>query len=132
MFHTRFTALLICSGLALAGCATVTTGTQQSFEVQVQGTDTAHCQVTRSDIAPLAVTPGTPVFIHRSDLPLQVQCEKPGFERATLEVAARIQNRAKYELPFGMFVDYLSGARYEYPAQVTLTLTPLVATASLR
>ena len=42
-----------------------------------------------------------------------------------------VQDRAKFETPMGMLIDYLSGARYEYPAQVTLTLNPVLAALKL-
>ena len=131
MSRFYFNALLIAANMALSGCATVTTGTQQQFEVLVQGADSARCVIEKAGSSPLKVTPGTPVKIPRSNVPLSVHCNEQGYKNASITVVAQVQNRAKYEMPFGMLVDYLSGARYEYPAQVTVTLTPLLATASL-
>lgn len=131
MSHLKIKLLLASTALSLGGCATITTGTKQSFEVLVEGVDTANCVLYKADFGPLKVAPSTPVSIPRSDAPLSVRCDQQGFQTASLTVNAQVQNRAKYELPFGMFVDYMTGARYEYPAQVTLRLTPLLAAVSL-
>ena len=127
MVLSRFHALPLAATLALSGCATVTTGTRQPFEVQVQGVDTADCTLQKPGYGPVAVTAGQPTSVPRGEEPLTVRCSHPGFQGASLVVEAHVQDRAKYELPFGMLVDYLSGARYEYPAQVMLTLHPVVA-----
>ena len=131
MFRRQYSLMLLAVCMGLGGCATVTTGTQQSFEVLVQGADTARCEIEKAGASPLKVTPGTPIKIPRSDSPLHVHCDEQGYQSGGITVAAQVQTRANYEMPFGMLVDYLSGARYEYPAQVTVTLTPLLATARM-
>jgi hypothetical protein len=123
----RLSPLVLSATLALGGCATVTTGTRQSFEVLVQGAGAVHCTLQKVGYGPVTVSAGEPVQIPRGEEPLSARCAHPGFESASLVVESHVQDRAKYELPMGMLIDYLSGARYEYPAQVTLTLNPVFA-----
>jgi len=130
MVLSKFHTLLLAAALGLSGCATVTTGTRQPFEVQVLGVDSADCTLQKLSYGPVVIIAGQPTSVPRGEDSLTVRCSHPGFQSASLVVEAHVQDRAKYELPFGMLVDYLSGARYEYPAKVTLTLSPVVALLS--
>ncbi len=123
----RLMALLVPTAFALCGCATVTTGTRQPIEVLVQGADVSHCTLQRLGYAPVDVESGKAISIPRGDAPLTAQCASTGFDTTSVTVQAQVQDRAKYELPMGMLIDYLSGARYAYPSQVTVTLTPAAA-----
>jgi len=117
---------------ALAGCATVTTGTHQAFVVHVRGAEAVHCILQKEGFGPVTVAADEPTLIPRSDDALNVRCVHPGFQAAVMVVEPQVQARAKYEMPVGMLIDYLSGARYEYPEQVTLTLSRVVASMGLR
>lgn len=130
MVLSRFHTLLLAATLGLSGCATVTTGTRQPFAVQVVGVDSADCTLQKPGYGPMTIVSGQTTSVPRGEAPLTVRCSHPGFQAAGMEVESHVQDRAKYELPFGMLIDYLSGARYEYPAQITLTLSPVLASLS--
>ena len=115
----------------LSGCATITTGTRQSFEVMVPGAESVQCTLQKPGYGPVTVAASQSISIPRSEDPLSVRCAHPGYESASLTVEPYVQDRAKFETPMGMLIDYLSGARYEYPAQVTLTLNPVLAALKL-
>lgn len=117
----RVYAVVLLVNAALGGCATVTTGTSQKVEVLVQGAHASHCMLQKPGYGPVAVEPGKQIHVPRSSAPLTAQFESQGLDTASVVVNAYVQDRAKYEMPLGMLIDYLTGARYEYPAQVTVT-----------
>lgn len=123
----RFHAWLLFASAALAGCATVTTGTSQKIEVLVEGGQASRCTLQKPGYGPVTVMPGKQIFIPRGSAPLTALCESQGLDTASVLVQAYVQDRAKFEMPLGMLIDYLSGARYEYPAQVTVTFAPALA-----
>jgi hypothetical protein len=124
-------ALALSTLLGFGGCATVTTGTTQTLVVFVVGPASGECVLQQLDYRPVTLASGKEVSIPRGDAPLAIRCSGMGFNTASVLVQPRVHERARIGLPFGMLVDHLSGARYEYPAQVTVTLTPVVAASSL-
>jgi hypothetical protein len=117
--------------MLLGGCATVTTGTTEKVSLEVQGPSDGHCSVDIAGALPQHVFSGQTFTVTRSSAPMTLRCWAQGFDTTTLQVQASVQERARIGLPMGMLVDYLSGARYEYPSQITVSLRPTGPLATL-
>ena len=120
--NRRLALPLLVTALALSACATVTTGTHQTVTVETPGVADAQCVVHKHSFGPVPVNSAGVVTVPRNGEPLTVTCHKEGFEPAWVTLEPHIDSHALVELPFGYFVDYMSGARYRYANSVSVTL----------
>lgn len=118
----RRTLSLLGITACVSGCATVTTGTHQMLTVHTPGITGAQCVVLQRDLDPLPVDDFGEVIVPRNAYPLTVECRREGFATAQVTLKPGIDKHAKFELPVGYMVDYLSGARYRYPSSVTVEM----------
>jgi hypothetical protein len=118
----RNALFLPCITALVGGCATITTGTHQMLTVHTPGITGAACIVLQRDQPPLPVDDFGEVIVPRNSHPLTVECRREGFAPAQAIVKPGIDSHAKFELPTGYVVDYLSGARYRYPSSVTVEM----------
>jgi hypothetical protein len=114
----------------LSGCATITTGTDQSVTVitekDIQG---AKCKLADSKgrIVYIPETPGT-ASIHKGDGPMNVTCEKEGFKTVTVKIEESFQGATLGNIilggGIGIIVDVASGSAQKYPDLVIVWMEP--------
>lgn len=118
--------------LSLTGCASIIDGSTEVVSVETRrGTDLvsgATCQLTNDKGTWFVTTPGT-VAMHRSYDDLNVKCEKAESEPGITTVKSSTKGMAFGNIIFGLFggpvgaaVDTGTGAAYDYPALITVTM----------
>lgn len=122
------TAILI-NALALSGCASIVSGTQQSVSVVAQKPDSSavsgvSCSFTNGKGQWFAPAPGS-VTVHRAYSPLVVQCEHPDWVGGA-EVKSSTKPMAFGNIllggVIGAGVDIGTGAAYDYPQLITVPM----------
>jgi hypothetical protein len=122
-------SILIVSGLAfLAGCATITTGSDDLVTVDTEPSG-AVCKLTRGDkqIGAINPTPGS-LEVPKSQHDLTVSCDREGYltSEGTIESDFQAMTLGNAILGglIGVAVDAASGAMTKYEDGVTITLVP--------
>ena len=121
---------VLAAGVAsiLSGCATITTGTDQTVAV-ITVPPGAVCELTREDITIAVVnpTPGT-VTLEKDKDTVTVSCKKDGHFDGIEALAASFRGMTFGNVILGGFiglgVDAVSGAMHHYPPNVTVVLPP--------
>ena len=114
--------------LMLPGCATIFEGTSQSVAISTDPAG-ANCTVDRHGVRIGQVNP-TPGSLHldKSKDDLAIHCEHAGYQPADLSESSRFQGTTFGNIVagglVGVVVDAASGANFQYPADVHLTLAP--------
>lgn len=122
--------MVLAAGIAsmLAGCATITTGTDQTLAV-ITVPPGAVCELTREGVTIAVVnpTPGT-VNLEKDKDAVSVRCEKDGHFDGVEVIAASFRGMTFGNIILGGFiglgVDAASGAMHHYPPNVTVVLPP--------
>jgi hypothetical protein len=118
--------LLITLSLLLPGCATIFEGTSQSISVSTNPSG-ANCTINRngSRIGQVNPTPGS-IHVDKSKDDLTVSCEHAGFLTANVSRSSRFQGTTFGNIIIGglagVVVDLATGADFEYPADIQLSL----------
>jgi hypothetical protein len=124
----RSSAALTGLALTLGGCATVTTGTTQSINVDSEPQQ-AECTLRREGQALGTVTTPAPLTIRRHASTIQVACKKPGYEDGRVVMNSRYETASAGNFliggVIGVMVDSSSGASSRYESNVLVRLTPL-------
>ncbi|WP_217497463.1 hypothetical protein [Trinickia violacea] len=113
----------------LSGCASIVSGTNQIVSVQTvkdgDQLDGASCKLENSKGVWFIKTPGS-VVVHRAYGDLSVRCEKDGIDPGLATVKSHTKGMAFGNLLFGgaigVGVDVGSGAAYDYPTAITLSM----------
>lgn len=138
----RFPVAFCLPILALAGCASIVDGTNQTVSVQTmsggQSLSNAQCTLQSNKGTWFTNTPGT-VTIHRGYDALHVTCAKPGYQSGVATVASSTKGMAFGNILFGGIigtgVDMASGAAYDYPDLISVPMqsvqAPLAAPAPI-
>lgn len=113
----------------LSGCASIVSGTNQTVSVQTvkdgDQLEGASCKLENSKGIWFIKTPGS-VVVHRAYGDLSVKCEKDGVDAGFATVKSHTKGMAFGNLLFGgaigVGVDVGSGAAYDYPTIITLTM----------
>lgn len=121
--------LLTCAALLLLpGCATVVTGTSQTVVVSSNPSG-ASCTTDHGGAIPS--TPGA-VSVGKSGSDLTVTCSKPGYRTASVSAPSSFNSFTFINLTGGllygavaMLVDAATGGNFDYPALVTVNMTPI-------
>ena len=114
--------------LALTACATLVEGDDQTVTI-VSDPAGATCTLTRKGVEIGAVTP-TPgsIVLEKSSDDASVVCSKAGHFDGAAALSSSFQNMTIGNVLFGgiigVAVDAASGAMHEYPASITILLTP--------
>lgn len=117
--------LLTVAALAVSGCASIVTGSDQSMSVQTAPVSGAECKLTNdkgSWFVPS--TPGS-VTVHRAYGPLTVECKKDGYAglmKADSATKGMMAGNILFGGPIGAAVDAGTGAGYDYPAVITVPM----------
>ncbi|CAB3808161.1 hypothetical protein [Paraburkholderia caffeinilytica] len=113
----------------LSGCASIVSGTNQIVSVQTMKDGDqlagASCKLENSKGIWFVKTPGS-VAVHRAYGDLSVKCEKDGVDPGLATVKSHTKGMAFGNLLFGgaigVGVDVGSGAAYDYPTLITLSM----------
>jgi hypothetical protein len=112
----------------LGGCATVTTGTTQSINID-SDPQAAECTLTREGAALGTVTTPSPLTIKRHAATVHVVCKKPGYEDGRTVMNSRFETASAGNFLvggiIGVMVDASSGANSRYDTHVMVRLTPM-------
>ena len=123
-----FRAIAVLPLLALGACATIVEGDDQTVTVVTDPVG-AVCTLTREGGAVGVVnpTPGS-IMLEKSKDDVSVICKKDGHFDETAVLSSSFQDMTIGNVIFGgivgVVVDSASGAMHEYPASVTILLTP--------
>ena len=129
MRYLTFIILLNFIG-ALTGCATITTGTDQSVTVVTEkNVSGAKCELTDSQEGKWFVnnTPGT-VSVRKGNGPMTLICKKEGYLDTTISVEEVIAGATLGNLllggGIGILIDAASGSAQRYPDQIIVWMEP--------
>lgn len=119
-------AAVTVAGLALAGCASIVSGSSEDIAVLTPPVAGATCELSNEEGSWTVVSP-TVAHVQRGMGDLQVKCSKPGYQEAWTNLPsdwngwtfANIAN-----LGVGVGVDTYTGAIDEYPHSVQLPMQP--------
>lgn len=113
----------------LSGCASMTTGTQQSLSVRTTACPGASCQLKNSKgLWYVNSTPGS-VSVHRAYGDMTVTCQKQGYSDVTDTVPSSTKGMAATNviwgvfIPVGVAVDAGTGAAYDYPSEIVMKMS---------
>jgi hypothetical protein len=115
--------------LTFTGCATLTTGTNQSVTVDTEkDVYDASCKLTdKKDRSWHLRTPGT-VMVRKGDGPMTILCEKEGYKPSQLVVEETITAATFGNIilggAVGVVVDAATGAAQKYPANIIVWMEP--------
>jgi hypothetical protein len=121
----RLSLLMICFAV-LPGCASITTGQNQSVSVETPGCFAASCKLSNDKGTWfVSSTPGT-VTVQRAYGDMLVACEKGEYKSVPVSVPSATKAMAFGNIIFGgvigAAVDAGTGAAYDYPATIAVTL----------
>jgi hypothetical protein len=131
MRYSRST--LVIGLFAIAGCATIMEGTGQSVAIQTTPPG-ATCTIVREGgtLGQVASTPGS-IRIDKSKNDLVVSCSKPGYATSTITESPKFVGTTFGNIILGggvgAIVDASTGANYEYPNQITMSLAAYIPAA---
>ncbi len=109
-----------------SGCASITSGQNQTLSVATPNCPQATCQLTNKDgVYYVSPTPGT-VMVNRACAKLTVQCSKKGYDDGIIQVSSSIKTMAWGNIIFGgligVAVDGITGAACGYPSFVPVPM----------
>ncbi len=112
--------------LALQGCASITTGQDQTVSIQTPNCPAASCELTNKEgTYYVTETPGT-VTVNRVCGKLTVQCSSEGVSDYIMSVSSSVKAMTFGNIIFGGFigmgVDAATGAACEYPALIPVPM----------
>jgi hypothetical protein len=119
-----------CLLLALPGCATIVSGTQQSLFVDTPEVEGATCQLNDSKGGSwyLGNTPGS-VSVAKGNGPMNVMCKKEKYKSASVSVEEEIAGATLGNVILGggvgILVDAASGAAQKYPDRTIVWMEPV-------
>jgi hypothetical protein len=114
--------------ILLAGCASISHGTTQQIAVTTEPPG-ATCTLSRQglSIATIAETPGV-ALVQRDKRDILATCSKPGYQIATRTLHSGVADSSFGNILagglIGVAIDSANGADNEYPASVSIPLTP--------
>lgn len=112
--------------LPLAGCASVVNGTTENVAVTTPPAEGAKCVLKSSEGTYYVTTPGN-ATVHKTKNDLNVECDKDGFQHASLKVPAKFGAMTLGNVlaggVIGVGVDAATGANYSYPTAISVPMT---------
>jgi hypothetical protein len=129
--NMRLHTLALLSAATMAtGCASIVSGTSQSVSVETRAADGAqvagaNCKLNNNKGTWFVTSPGS-TSVSRSFEALNVQCDKEGLAPGLATVKSSTKAMAFGNLlfggPIGAGVDMASGAAYDYPNLIPVTM----------
>ena len=134
MTRSTLISFALLSPLMFTGCASIVNGQNQSLSVTSDSngaaTAGAKCSLVNNKGTWFATTPGS-VTVRRSYEPLNVNCTLDGFETGSVTIKSATKAMAFGNIIFGGVigagVDISTGAAYDYPELIKISMTPLAA-----
>ncbi|MFH2134836.1 MAG: hypothetical protein ABII81_06600 [Pseudomonadota bacterium] len=126
---TRLFALLCCC-LGLSACASMTSGTQQTFTVQTHQGDVERTGIAcdlQNDAGRWTLNSPASVTVHKSAEKLVVECKGAQvLGKVSVESTANAAYASNFLFLFGIgyWFDKLTGAGFDYPDKVIVRLNP--------
>lgn len=129
MLHPTLTSIALALCALSTGCASITTGQNQSLSVETHADGKpvagASCKLENDKGTWYATSPGTAV-VRRSYNDINVRCEKSGHEPGVTVAKSSTKAMAFGNILFGGIigaaVDAGSGAAYDYPSIIAVDL----------
>jgi len=123
---------LLVSALLLSGCASALGDAQQRVRVETPGANDAVCVLDNGDTKYRVWAPGE-VLLSKRPADLIVSCVADGNRRKVVTIdpghtATALGNAVTGFIP-GLYVDYKTGALFEYPNLITVDFTDIPAVA---
>jgi hypothetical protein len=119
--------------LPLAGCASIVNGTTETVAVTTPPAEGAKCVLKSSEGTYYVTTPGN-ALVHKTKNDLNVECDKDGFQHASLKVPAKFGAMTAGNVIaggiIGIGVDAATGANYSYPTAISVPMTATDPAAS--
>ena len=121
--------LAVVGMVVLSGCASLKNGAYEKVEI-VSNPAGAYCEIYREGqgLLKAIATPGAK-YIKRGKEPVQIVCSKKGYETVAVEIAPTKDKIAVGNMianvGVGLIVDSASGAIYELPDKIELSLKRL-------
>lgn len=121
---------LLSVAAATTGCASIVSGTSQSVSVETRNVDGAsvtgaNCKLNNNKGTWFVTSPGS-TTVNRSFEALDVKCEKQGLEPGIASFKSSTKAMAFGNVlfggPIGAGVDMASGAAYDYPKLIAVTM----------
>ena len=116
--------------LPLAGCASIVEGTTETVAVTTPPADGAKCVLTSSEGTYYVTTPGN-TLVHKTKNDLNVECDRDGFQHASLKVPAKFGGATAGNILaggiIGLGVDAATGANYSYPTAIAVPMSATTA-----
>jgi len=116
--------LLIGTSISLAGCATITQGTQQAIAFKLEPKE-AICEISRVGDGKLGRVNGSSniLYVGKDKDDIIVSCTAPGYKQSTTKVVSGATGAGVTGvlIDFGI-TDMITGAMYRYPEEVTVVL----------
>lgn len=120
-------ALIIATGLALGGCASIVKGSSQAINVATPPTAGATCTLMNKGGTWILVSPSS-VTVDKSKEDIQVRCTKPGWQDASAIIPSSFQGWTVGNIllggVIGIGVDSATGALHEYPNTFQVPMLP--------
>jgi hypothetical protein len=112
--------------LPLGGCASIVEGTTETVAVTTPPAEGAKCVLKSSEGTYYVMTPGN-ALVHKTKNDLNVECDKDGFQHASLKVPAKFGAATLGNVLaggiIGVGVDAATGANYSYPNAISVPMT---------
>ena len=126
MFKKLLAAMALACVALCSGCASIVNGQNQSVSVNTPGCEPAACTLTNEKGTWFVNTPGS-VVVRRAYGAMAVSCVKEGFAPGTATIASATKGMAFGNIllggVIGAGVDIGTGAAYDYPELITVSMT---------
>ena len=125
---TNLLPLVAATGILVGACATITQGSAQTLRLTTDPPG-ASCTLSRNGqiLTTVRATPAT-LSVFKQKGQLQLVCRKSGYLDHSMQEGSEFEDMTLGNILFGgivgVFVDAGSGAMYEYPSAIHLTLIP--------
>ncbi len=126
----RILVMMLACSVAASGCASITTGTSQTIEVESKSGDGAttmqmQCELQNDKGQWSLAAPGS-IQVARSSKDLMVRCTTAsggsGTATAVSRANAGMLGNVLVSCGLGMPIDHFTGARYDYPSPIVVWL----------
>jgi phosphoketolase len=125
--NLKTVAAIAALGAALSGCASIVEGTTQSIAVTTPSHDGAKCVLVNSEGTYYVTTPGN-TRVHKTKHNLDVVCKMDGFKDGHVVVESHFNGATVGNIIagglIGVGVDAATGANFNYPDSIEVSLEP--------
>jgi len=110
--------------IATTSCASVIQGTTQEVKIGLEGAASAECTAKSAELTQKFTAPAS-LTVKRSYYPAEISCSADG-QTGSVKIVADVSNwgygGAVLGLGFGAGVDSATGAAFEYPHEIIVTM----------